>query len=365
MGVATVLARRAAFLALALFLAVLITGLVLGVTGYIDTIIWTMIEDEVRAYRQVLISLPQRPSPEELERLVNQRRQELIEYWGMDKPWYARIIPTVLNTFILNLGRTQSPEVANVAGLMPNSPVSDVIAACLPRTIFMITFAEVIVILIALAVGPFIVYRIGSFVDRLVVSYAALMNAFPIWWVALVMLLTFSYNLRIAPMQFRPVVTHINALLSSGGDFAKFSDALVGVLSYVWLPILTIVIVLAGPWIYSIRAMLIKIVKEDFVTAAIARGLPEKQILRRYIIRPAASPIVTSVLLGLAGTLGGYIITESVFDWPGMGTLYYAAVTGGDAQTILALTYIFTLVYVVARFILEMLYVVLDPRVRL
>ncbi|MEM4486863.1 MAG: ABC transporter permease, partial [Zestosphaera sp.] len=120
-----------------------------------------------------------------------------------------------------------------------------------------------------------------------------------------------------------------------------------------------------GPWIYSIRAMLIKIVKEDFVTAAVARGLPEKQVLRRYIIRPSISPILTNVLLGLAGTLGGYIITESVFDWPGMGTLYYAAITGGDAPTILALTYVFTLVYVVARFILEILYVALDPRVRL
>ena len=359
LGIATVLARRAVFLALALLIAVILTGLILGATGYIDTIINTLIKEEVRAYRQALSSSPQRPPADELERLVKQREQELIAYWGMDKPWQARIVPMILNTLILNLGRTPSPEVSNVAGLMPNSPVSDVIAACLPRTIFMITVAEAIVILIALVVGPFIVYRIGSFIDRLVVAYAALMNAFPIWWVALVMLLVFSYNLGVAPRQFRPVVTYVNALLS--GDIT----ALMGVLNYVWLPIITIVIVLSGPWIYSVRAMLIKIIKEDFVTAAVARGLPEKQILRRYIIRPAASPIVTSVLLGLAGTLGGYIITESVFDWPGMGTLYYAAVTSADAQTILALTYIFTLVYVIARLILEILYVVLDPRVRL
>lgn len=359
MGVATVLARRAVFLALALFLAVLLTGLILGFTGYIDTIINAIIGEEVRAYRYMLTHLPQRPPTEEIERLVAQYRQELVEYWGMDKPWYARIIPMVFNTLTLNLGRAQSPDVANVAGLGSNPPVSDVIASCLPRTIFMITFAELIVILIALAVGPFVVYRIGSLTDRLVVAYAALMNAFPLWWVALVMLLVFSYDLRIAPTTFREVINHINALLS--GDIT----AIVGVLNYVWLPIVTIVIVLVGPWIYSIRAMLIKIVKEDFVTAAIARGLPEKQILRRYIIRPAASPIVTNVLLGLAGTLGGYIITESVFDWPGMGTLYWAAVTSGDAPTILALTYMFTLVYVIARFILEVLYVVLDPRVRL
>ncbi len=359
LGVAEVLARRAVFLTLALFLAVFLTGFVIGATGYMDTIINAIIDEEVRAYRQMLINLPQRPPTDELERLVAQYKQELILYWGMDKPWYARIFPMVLNTMILNLGKAQSPEVTNVAGLAPNSPVIDVISSCLPRTIFMITIAEVIVILIALAVGPFIVYRIGSFTDRLVVAYAATMNAFPLWWIAMVMLLVFSYDLRIAPVRFREVIVHINALLS--GDIT----ALAGVLNYVWLPILTIVVVLTGPWIYSIRAMLIKIVKEDFVTAAIARGLPEKQILRRYIMRPAASPIVTNVLLGLAGTLGGFIITESVFDWPGMGTLYYAAVTSGDAPTILALTYIFTLIYVIARFILEILYVILDPRVRL
>ncbi|MEM0037863.1 MAG: ABC transporter permease [Zestosphaera sp.] len=359
LGVAGILIRRAVFLCIALILAVFLTGFILGITGYVDTIINAIINEEVRAYRQTLIMLPQKPNASVIDSLVNQRKSELISYWGMDKPWYARIIPMALNTLMLNLGKTQSPEVTNVAGLQPYSPVADVISSCLPRTIFMITFAEIIVIVIALLIGPFVVYRIGSFVDRVIVAYAAIMNAFPVWWVGMLTLLTLGYQLRVAPRQFRPVINEINKFLS--GDLTAF----IGILNYVWLPILTIVIVLLGPWIYSIRAMLIKIVKEDFVTAAVARGLPEKQVLRRYIIRPSISPILTNVLLGLAGTLGGYIITESVFDWPGMGTLYYAAITGGDAPTILALTYVFTLVYVVARFILEILYVALDPRVRL
>lgn len=359
LGITSVLARRALFLTIALILAVFITGLILGVTGYVDTIINAIINEEVRAYRQALIMSPQKPNASIIDALVNQRKSELISYWGMDKPWYARIIPMALNTFVLNLGRAQSPEVTNVAGLQPYSPVVDVISACLPRTIFMITFAEAIVIVIALLVGPFVVYRIGSLIDRIIVAYAAIMNAFPVWWVGMLTLLTLGYQLKVAPRQFRPVITEINRFLS--GDVT----ALVGILNYVWLPMLTIVIVLLGPWIYGVRAMLIKIVKEDFVTAAVARGLPERHVLRRYIIRPSISPILTNVLLGLAGTLGGYIITESVFDWPGMGTLYYAAITGGDAPTILALTYVFTLVYVVARFILEILYIALDPRVRL
>ncbi|MEM0014117.1 MAG: hypothetical protein QXD22_00680, partial [Zestosphaera sp.] len=175
MGVAGILIRRAVFLCIALILAVFLTGFILGITGYVDTIINAIINEEVRAYRQTLIMLPQKPNASVIDSLVNQRKSELISYWGMDKPWYARIIPMALNTLMLNLGKTQSPEVTNVAGLQPYSPVADVISSCLPRTIFMITFAEIIVIVIALLIGPFVVYRIGSFVDRVIVAYAAIM----------------------------------------------------------------------------------------------------------------------------------------------------------------------------------------------
>ncbi|HEW94388.1 MAG TPA: ABC transporter permease, partial [Thermoprotei archaeon] len=92
-------------------------------------------------------------------------------------------------------------------------------------------------------------------------------------------------------------------------------------------------------------------------------GLPENLVLRRYIIRPSLHPILTNLVLGLAGSLTGAILTETVFNWPGMGRLYYEAILNIDEPLILALTYVFTLIYVVARFILEVLYVVVDPRV--
>ena len=86
--------------------------------------------------------------------------------------------------------------------------------------------------------------------------------------------------------------------------------------------------------------------------------------MRRYILRVAAPPIVTNLVLGLAGSLGGAILTETVFNWPGMGRLYYDAILAADEAVIVALTFMFTLLYVLARFILEVLYLVLDPRIR-
>ncbi|MCD6094941.1 MAG: ABC transporter permease, partial [Thermoprotei archaeon] len=135
-------------------------------------------------------------------------------------------------------------------------------------------------------------------------------------------------------------------------------------LKHVTLPVITLVIALSGSWIYTVRAILISIAQEDFVTVARAKGLPENLVLRRYIIRPAAPPLLTNIILGLAGSMGGAILTETVFGWPGMGTLYYQAIMSVDESLILALTYVFTLIYILARFLLEILYVILDPRVR-
>ena len=96
-----------------------------------------------------------------------------------------------------------------------------------------------------------------------------------------------------------------------------------------------------------------------------AKGMPEGIVNRRHILRVAAPPIVTGLILGLAGSLGGAILVETIFDWQGMGRLYFEAVSGvPDENLIVALTFVFTLLYVAARFLLEVLYVFLDPRVR-
>ena len=141
---------------------------------------------------------------------------------------------------------------------------------------------------------------------------------------------------------------------------ARFFD----LLWHAILPVFTLIIVSIGPWAYAVRTMVLNISQEDFVNVARAKGLPENLVMRRHIVRVAAPPIVTSLILGLTSSLGGAILTETVFSWPGMGRLYYEAVLAADESVIVALTFMFTLLYVIARFILEILYVVLDPRIR-
>jgi ABC-type dipeptide/oligopeptide/nickel transport system permease subunit len=129
--------------------------------------------------------------------------------------------------------------------------------------------------------------------------------------------------------------------------------------------VLTLVLVSVGPYVYVVRTITLGVAQDDHVTLARAKGMPERIVARRHVLRVAAPPIVTGLILGLAGSLGGSILVETVFDWRGMGRLYYEAIVGTpDEGLIIGLTFMFTLLYVAARMILEVLYLLLDPRVR-
>ncbi len=355
--VASILARRAVFLAIALVLIMLLTAAIIGATGYDQKILRAIIETEIQAYRQQLIQ--QHVSTAKIMELVEQRRKMLEEIFGLNKPWTERLVPMAIRALFLDLGYVQSEEVANVVGGQLPMSVRYAILTVLPRTIIMLTVAEIICTIIALRLAPLIAYKRGSILDKAVIGYAAVMNALPVWWLGILFILVFGFYLGIAPTDYRAVISYIN------GFWKDPVGSTLGILYYAWLPVTTVVIALLGSWLYSVRAIAIRVVTEDYVTTAYAKGLPDDLIVKRYVLRVIAGPVLTIVILSLAGSIGGFIITESVFDWPGMGSLYWAAISSGDAPTILGLVYITTLVYIIGRFILEVLYVALDPRVRL
>lgn len=357
-GVGRILARRAIALGLALIIVVFITGIIMEATGYSEKVWKAIIQAQVRAYTQEL--LQRRVPTSEVKEAAKALEKNLTKIYGLDQPWYVRVVPLVQRTLVFDLGIIMSKDVANVAGVPWPAPVKDAILITLPRTIVMITIAQILCIIIALPFAPRIAYRHGTKLDKAVVTYAALFNAIPVWWLGMLFLFLVGYELGLydtaAGRKIIPVINNF------------WQDPLhnfLNILYYSYLPIIVIVISFLGGWFYSIRAITLRIVREDYVTVAKAKGLPEKIIARRYILRVLAPPVTTYVILALAGSIGGFIITESVFDWPGMGSLYFAAITGGDVATILGLTYVLTAVYIMARFILEVLYILLDPRIRM
>ena len=196
--------------------------------------------------------------------------------------------------------------------------------------------------------------RVGTKLDRGVSYASAISYAMPAWWAGILLILLLAFELRWLP------AGGLYSTPPPEGGLARFFD----LLHHAILPVFTLVLVSVGAWAYTVRTMVLNTAQEFFVTVGRAKGLSEGRIMRRYILRVAAPPIVTNLVLGLAASLGGAILTETVFNWPGMGRLYYEAILAADETVIVALTFMFTLLYVMARFTLEVLYVVLDPRIR-
>lgn len=347
MGLGRALAFRGATFLGVLIAVLLIVVVALGATGLSDNILKSLVGEELRELRQTL-SITIR-EPEELERAIEARRQELVKFYGLDRPWYHRLPDTVWRVLTLDLGSART-----LRSFTGSSKVADIVLERLPNTVLLVTTALAISAVIGLLLGTKLATKVGSRLDRAISYLSAASYALPTWWIGILLIMGLSFRLGLFPL----------AGMYSAPPPATIIGRFLDLLWHAALPIFTLVLVTFGGWTYAVRTIVLNIAQEDFVTVARAKGLPENLVRRRYVLRVAAPPIITNLILGLAGSLGGAILTETVFNWPGMGRLYYDAVLALDETVIIALTFLFTLIYIVARFCLEVLYVVLDPRVR-
>ncbi len=342
------LAVRAASLLGVLLVVLVLLVVTLGATGYSDRILGAVVNEEMRGLRTTMAQTIRDPA--QLEDALATRRAELEQSYGLDQPWYQRLPGMVGRVLTFDLG-----EARTVRTYDGSNRIVDIILERLPSTLLLLTTALLITAAIGITVGVWLSTRVGSRLDR-VVSYAAAVSyAMPGWWMGILLILVFGFLLKLVP---------------TGGMYSTPppAGALERLLDLAWhalLPILTLVLVSVGPSVYVVRTLTLNVAQDDHVTLARAKGMSERIVQRRHILRVAAPPIVTGLILGLAGTIGGAILVETVFGWQGMGRLYFEAISGTpDDGLIVGLTFMFTLVYVIARMILEVLYVFLDPRVR-
>jgi peptide/nickel transport system permease protein len=341
------LALRALSLFGVLLAVLLLLVVVLGATGFSDDNLRALVGEEVRAYRQNQVQRAR--SPAELEASVEEYRVILENSYGLNQPWYTRLPSTVWRVLRLDLGESRSMRTAE-----GSRDVGAIVRERLPRTVVLITTASVITAVLGLLIGVRMATKVGTPLDRAVAYVAAVSFAIPAWWLAINFILIFAFRLNWFPpggMYSTP---------PPEGTWARALD--IG--WHALLPVLTLVAVGVGPGIYSVRTMTSTVAQEDHVALARAKGLPEDQVLRRHILRVAAPPIVTGLALGLTGSLSGSILVETIFNWQGMGRLYFDAIGALDESVIVGLTFIFTLMYVVLRFALDVVYILLDPRIR-
>jgi peptide/nickel transport system permease protein len=288
-------------------------------------------------------------SVDEFESFVNDQISHRMKSLGLDEPWYSpqRIGLTLFKILTLDFGRATFLSSDN-----GSSEVKEIIIEKLPRTVLLFTTSTIIISIIGIFLGALSGSKVGSKIDRLTSSFAVISSSFPVWWIGMLMIFFFSFLYHVFPARATPSI-----LPSEPGYF-------VALLYHMTLPLITIVMIGFGSWAYLVRNFMVGIMQEDFILAKKTIGISRKKIIYTHALKNAAPPIVTILALSLSGSLGGAIITEAVFDWPGMGRLYFEAITVMDLPVIIGATYVLTVVFLISIFIADLLYGYFDPRVR-
>ena len=330
------------------FVVLVMLVLTLGLTGFSDRILAATIGEQLRAERTSLAETIR--DPDEMEKVLEKRREQLEIFYGLSTPWYYRLPRTVLRVLTLDLG-----EARTLRSFDGSNRVFDIVMERVPNSMLLLTTSLIITAFVGIVAGVYLATRQGTWLDRFVSGFAAVSFAIPTWWIGILLNLILSIQLRIFPsggMYSTPPPTE---------PLPRFFD----LVSHALLPVITLVLVSIGPSMYSIRTITLNIAQEDHVKIARAKGLPESRVRLRHILRVAAPPIVTGLMFGLAGSLSARswwrrFSTGRV--WGGCTTMRWPGPP--MRNVIVALTFIFTLMYVAIRIVLEALYVFLDPRVR-
>ncbi len=294
-------------------------------------------------------------------------KEMFYERYGLNRPFVETVLLYVKRTFLLEF--QDFPRQAQANYPVGGETALDVALAAITNSLILFLTADLIVIPLGIFLGFQAARRPGSLLDKIISTTAMVTTSIPMWWVGMLMLLVFSFHLGLFPIASVDVYSRIGDLSRklAAGEISQF-EYFMGYI-YEWarhmaLPLATVVLVTFGSWAYVVRNIIIGIMGEDFVMVARAKGLPERLVLYKHVLRTASPPIVTMTAMALVGAMGGAIITETVFQWPGSGMVYWVALNNGDQAVLVVLTYLFVLLFVIVISLLDFIYMLLDPRVR-
>ncbi|MCS6779075.1 MAG: ABC transporter permease [Geminicoccaceae bacterium] len=227
-------------------------------------------------------------------------------------------------------------------------PVADLVAQRIGPTLALATTTMTITVLVAVPLGTLAAWRHGSLLDRFVMGFSVLGFSVPVFVLGYALIYVFAIQLGWAPVQ------GYRSLAAGLGPF----------LTHLALPSCALAVIYIALVARITRASLLEVLGEDHVRTARAKGLRESVVLLRHGLRNAAVPIVTVIGLGIALLIGGVVVTESVFNIPGLGRLTVDAVLGRDYPTIQGVILVFSVLYVLINLVVDILYSLLDPRIR-
>jgi len=346
------LARLTVFRVIYLFLAVVVgvylTVMIANMGGALDKMRIAQIEEGIAvsvglnpAYRHM--------PPDQLKALVDAMVQNQIHVLGLDQPFFPkRSFQYLSNAMTLQLGWAE--HMVSDAG---SRTVGLILLERLPYTLVLFGTANLLLFFLTLFIALFLSRRYGSFLDKATIALAPSSSA-PGWFYGLFLILIFAAVLKLLPWGGLVDAPVPATTMGYGLSVAK----------HMILPVIAVVASTFFASIYAWRTFFLIYSSEDYVELAKAKGLSSQEVDMRYVLRPTLPPIIANFLLVLITMWMGQIVLETVFQWPGVGRVFYQAIQFNDTPVLIGVIVIFGYLLAVTVFALDFVYAVVDPRVR-
>ncbi|MFQ3534930.1 MAG: ABC transporter permease [Aggregatilineales bacterium] len=282
-----------------------------------------------------------------------------IRKWGLDRPVWEQYITYLTNILRGDLGTS----------FLTRRPVLDDLRTHLPATIELAVSSLLFAVVLGIPLGVLAGIYFGNLFDRFVWFISLLNGSLPPFWTGLIFLFVFYYSLGIAagPGRFPPRMDRppmVTGLLTVDSLLAGNTAALSGALSHLVLP----TVILGGFTLALVlrvtRAAIVEEMRREYIRTARSKGLAEQLVVVRHALRNALLPLITIIGLAFAGLLSGAVMTETVFDWAGLGQYLVRAAASLDYPAIQGGTLLIAVIYVIVNLCVDVLYSILDPRVR-
>ena len=298
-------------------------------------------------------------------------RRMLMSMWGLNDPWYIQLFKYTRNLLTWDFG-------VEIAG---RRPIGLVMGQKIQYTVLLLGLSTILSIIAGVILGILVIQRRGSIIDSTAVIGSLIVGSLPTFWLGLIFLWVFSNSLHWFPgarafpaewavvgwpkpyeasLAYSPDALKVGFSISSAGTW----ELIGGFASHVFLPLLTLTVFSIGGWLLLTRATMLDTITEDYIVTARAKGLSETAVLYKHAFKNASLPIITSAALAFGFVLSGAIITETVFSYPGVGGWIWEAIQFRDYPVLMAVFYVISLCVIIANIISDLLYGVIDPRIK-
>ncbi|UCC49683.1 MAG: ABC transporter permease [Gemmatimonadota bacterium] len=280
--------------------------------------------------------------------------EQMRENWGLDRPIHIQYLRWLRSFLTGDLG----------VSLTQNRPIVSILAERIPNTLILSGTSLVLIFAIGIAIGIVQAVRQHSTLDHTLTLSALFIYSMPSFWLGLMLILVFAHKAHLLDWWPAALTFPASGMTSVDYDLMSGWGKLGDRLHHLVLPSIALGVASAASVARYMRSSMLEVIRQDYIRTARAKGLPERTVILKHALKNALLPIITLLGLYLPFLFSGAVLVEYVFAWPGMGRTIVDAISQRDYPLVMATSFIFAVMVVIANLIADILYAVVDPRIR-